>query len=219
MFHINFSMFSKTKALENEMDLFHDKIIDVSMLFGKAIKIYMENGNCEEFKKSSKGVKKIEHDADKLRRNIESSLYSHNLLPDLRADVLKIVEKSDRIINKFDEVTYMFYAQCPVIPEEYKTYLIELCKLSSDCAENMCKASRAFFRDLSTMRDYAQKVYFIEHESDICSRKLLEMIFASNLSLAEKLQLRYFVDAVADVADEAEDFIDQLLIFAIKRDI
>jgi uncharacterized protein Yka (UPF0111/DUF47 family) len=83
----------------------------------------------------------------------------------------------------------------------------------------MCKASRAYFRDLTTMRDYAQKVYFLEHESDTCSRNLIEEIYASPRSLAEKMQLRQFVDGIADIADEAEDFIDQLLIFAIKRDV
>jgi uncharacterized protein Yka (UPF0111/DUF47 family) len=69
------------------------------------------------------------------------------------------------------------------------------------------------------MRDYAQKVYFLEHESDTCSRKMIEEIFAAPHSLAEKIQLRQFIDGIADIADEAEDFIDQLLIFAIKRDI
>ena len=219
MFNIHISLLSKTKALENEIDSFHDKLIDASLTFNKAIKTYLKEQKCEEFEKYSKQIKKIEHDADKLRRNIESKLYSHNLIPDLRADVLKLVENLDKVINKLDEIVYMFYAECPEIPEEYKKAFKELSKLSSDCAENMCKASRAFFRDLTTVRDYSQKVYFIEHESDVCSRKLLEEIFASSKPLAEKLQLRYFVNGLADIADEAEDFIDQLLIFAVKRDI
>ncbi len=219
MFQIHFSLLSKTKALEHEIDTFHDKLIDASMTFSKAVKTYLNEQHSDNFKKYSKQIKRIEHEADKLRRNIENSLYSHNLLPDLRADVLKLVENLDKVINKFEEITYMFYAECPEIPEEYKSNFKELSKLSSDCAENMCKASRAFFRDLTTLRDYSQKVYFIEHESDICCRKMLEDIFASSRSLAEKLQLRQFVDGIANIADEAEDFIDQLLIFAIKRDI
>jgi uncharacterized protein Yka (UPF0111/DUF47 family) len=113
----------------------------------------------------------------------------------------------------------MFYAQKPVICNEYRSSFNELGKLSSECAESMCKASRAYFRDLTTMRDYAQKVYFLEHESDTYSRKLIEEVFASQCSLAEKIQLRQFINCIAEIADEAEDFIDQLMIFAIKRDI
>ena len=219
MFHIHLSLFSKTKLLENDIDRFHDKLIDVSMNFVRAVKIYMKDKRNTDFEKHSKQIKQIEHQADELRRNIENNLYSYNLIPDLRADVLELIENFDKVINKIDEVTYMFYAECPQIPTEYCSSFNELTKLSADAAENMCKASRAFFRDLSAVRDYSQKVYNIEHESDICSRELIENIFASNRSLAEKLQLRNFIDGIAEIADQAEDFIDQLLIFTIKRDI
>ncbi len=219
MFHLHLSLFSKTRALENDIDHFHDKLLDAGMTFMQALKIYLNSGRNADFKKHSKQIKQIEHNADELRRSIENNLYGYNLIPDQRADVLELIENFDKVINKFDEVTYMFFAEAPVIPEEYRETFIELGQLSADAAENMCKASRAFFRDLSAVRDYAQKVYFVEHESDLSSRKLLEQIFASSLSLAEKLQLRQFVDGIAEIADEAEDFIDRLLIFTIKRDL
>ena len=104
MFHINVSLMSKTKALEATIDQFHDKLIDVSLSFNKAIKTYLKEGRSSDFEKYSKQEKKIEHDADALRRDIEKRLYSYNLLPDLRADVLKLVENLDKVINKFEEV-------------------------------------------------------------------------------------------------------------------
>ncbi|MCQ2740630.1 MAG: DUF47 family protein [Alphaproteobacteria bacterium] len=219
MFHVPLSLFSKTKSLENEIDNFHDKLIEASMIFKKSIQTYLSEGFSEHFKTASCDIKKTEHNADILRRSIENKLYSQNLIPGLRADVLQLTENLDRVINKFDEVTYMFYVEQPSIPSEYHKAIKELCKLSSDCAENMGKASRAFFRDLSSVRDYSQKVYFIEHESDGCSRNLLENIFAADMPLVNKLQLKQFIVEIADIADLAEDFIDELLIFAIKRDI
>lgn len=219
MFHIHLSLFSKTKSLESEIDNFHDKLIDASMTFSKAVKTYLKEQRGEEFKKVSHKIKKIEHEADALRRSIENKLYANNLIPDLRADVLQLVENLDRVINKFDEVTQMFYIEQPLLPPEYHSSIREVSKLSSDCAENMAKASRAFFRDLSAVRDYSQKVYFIEHESDLCSGQLLEEIFDSSMPLANKLQLKQFITEIADIADIAEDFIDELLIFTIKRDI
>ena len=219
MFHVNFSLFSQTKALENKIDMFHDKLLDAAMTFKKAVAVYLEQKRSDDFKKISKQIKQIEHDADNLRREIENNLYSKNLIPDLRADVLQLVENLDRVINKFDEVVYKFYAEQPEIANEYHSRIKELCSLSADCAENMAKASRAFFRNVSSVRDYSQKVYFIEHESDLSSRKLTEAIFDSDLPLANKLQLNGFVTDIADIADTAEDFIDELLIFTIKRDI
>lgn len=219
MFHLHLSLFSRTKALECDIDSFHDKLIDASMTFSKAVKTYLKEGKSENFQKISRDIKKIEHDADILRRSIENQLYANNLLPDLRADVLQLAENLDRVINKFDEATYMFYVEQPDIPQEYHADIKELSKLTSDCAENMGKASRSFFRDMASVRDYAQKVYFIEHESDRCSRRLLERVFDSKLALANKLQLKQFINEIADIADIAEDFIDELLIFTIKRSI
>lgn len=219
MFHVKVSLFSRTKSLENKIDIFHDKIIDAAMTFKKAIRIFLVEKRSSEYAKLSKQIKQIEHDADALRRDIENKLYIQNLIPDLRADVLQLVENLDKIINKFDEVTYKFYIEQPDIPEEYHMRMTELCEQVSDCAENMAIASRAFFRDFSTVRDYSQKVYFMEHESDLTSGRMLEAIFDSDLPLANKLQLDTLITEVADIADIAEDCVDELLIFTIKRDI
>ncbi len=219
MFHIKVSLFARTKSLENKIDLFHDKLIDAAMTFKKAIHVFLTEKRGENYRKLSKQIKTIEHDADALRRDIENKLYIQNLIPDLRGDVLHLVENLDKIINKFDEVTYKFYIEQPDIPEEYHTRVLELCEQVSDCAENMAIASRAFFRDFSTVRDYSQKVYFMEHETDLTSGRMLEAIFDSDLPLANKLQLDSLITEVADIADIAEDCVDELLIFTIKRDI
>ena len=219
MFHLSLSLFSSTKSLESKIDFFHDKLLDAAMTFKHAIKVFLAQGRSEEYTKLSKQIKQIEHDADNLRRDIESKLYSQNLIPDLRADVLHLVENLDKVINKFDEVVYKFYVERPLFPENYHGRINELCNQVSDCAENMGKASRAFFRDLSSVRDYSQKVYFIEHESDLSSGQLQESIFDSDIDLSAKIQLSGFINEIADIADIAEDFIDELLIFTIKRDI
>ena len=219
MFNLSVSIFSQTKSLESKIDLFHDKLIDVAMTFRSAIGEYLSEQKSAEFVLLSTKIKQIEHDADNLRRDIENKLYTQNLIPDLRADVLNLVENLDKVINRFEEVTYRFYVECPDIPKEYHIRINELSKKSSKCAENMGKASRAFFRDLSSVRDYSQKVYVIEQESDVCSGYLREAIFTSDMDLANKLHLSSFVNDIADIADIAENFIDELLIFAIKRDI
>ncbi|MDD4556293.1 MAG: DUF47 family protein [Alphaproteobacteria bacterium] len=219
MFGTKISLFGNSKSLEKKIDLFHDNIIDVTMIFKKAIKVFLSEQRSESYKKLSGQIKQVEHDADTLRRDIENNLYSRNLIPDLRGDVLQLVENLDKVVNKFDEVTYKFYVERPDIPAEYHIRLTELCSQVAECVENMVIASRAFFRNFNVVRDYAQKVYFIESETDITSGKLRESIFDSELPLANKLQISSFVSVVADIADIAEDCIDELLIFAIKRDI
>lgn len=89
------------------------------MTFKRPIRVFLNEKRSENYRKLSKQIKTIEHDADALRRDIENKLYIQNLIPDLRADVLQLVENLDKIINKFDEVTYKFYIEQPDIPAEY----------------------------------------------------------------------------------------------------
>lgn len=219
MFNVKISLFSKTKELEQKIDMLHDKIIEVAMVFKKAVNVYLQEKRSTDYRKLSKEIKIIEHDADCLRRDIENRLYSQNLIPDLRGNVLELVENLDKVINEFDEVAHQFYIEQPEIPEKYFERFKELVSQVCECAENLSMASRSFFRDLSVVRDYAQKVYWLEHESDKTSASLKEAVFASDLELAHKLQLESFLSEVADVADLAEDCVDRLLIYVIKRDI
>lgn len=219
MFHVKFSLFAGTKGLEHKIDELHDKIIEISMVFKKAIHLFLKEKRSLNYRKLSKEIKTIEHDADVLRRDIESSLYAQNLIPDFRGDVLELVENLDKVINEFDEVAHQFYIENPDVPQIYHEKLEELVAQVCECAENLAFASRAFFRDFSAVRDYSKKVYFLEHESDKTTAKLKEEIFASDLELAHKLQLKTFLSEVADVADLAENCVDQLLIYVIKRDI
>ena len=219
MFNVKISLFARTKDLEHSIDKLHDKIIEMTLEFKEAIDIYLNEKGSDSYRKTNKKIKSIEHESDVLRRLIESSLYEQNLIPDLRGNILQLVENLDKVINLFDDVAHKFYIEQPSIPEVYHEELKTLIRQVTDCAENMAISSRAFFRDLSTLRDYSQKVFLLEHQSDKTSAKLRRSIFNSDLELAQKNQLNNFVEEVADIADLAEDCIDALLIFAIKREI
>ena len=219
MFNIKLSIFSATRELEQKIDEMHDKIIESSLYFREAFDIYLKEKRSDNYRRASKKIKRIEAQADDLRRDIESRLYIQNLIPDLRADVLQMVEKIDKVINEFDEVAHKFYIEQPEIPLQFQDKFNILVRQVSECAENMAIASRAFFRDFTTVRDYSRKVYFLEHESDKTWAALKQEVFDSDMELAHKTQLNTLISDLADVADLAEDCIDAVLIFTIKRDI
>ncbi len=219
MFDVKISLFSRTKELERKIDVLHDKITEVAMVFKKAVNVFLKEKRSSEYRKLSKEIKIIEHDADSLRREIENRLYSQNLIPDLRGNVLELVENLDKVINEFDEVAHKFYIEQPDIPQKYHERFKELVSQVCECAENLAIASRSFFRDVTVVRDYAKKVYWLEHESDQTTASLKEAVFDSDMELAHKLQLDSFLSEVADIADLAENCVDQLLIYVIKRDV
>ncbi len=220
MFSIaSFSIFKKTENLQNKIDIFHDKLSDSSILFKRMVSTYLNNGSSKEFLETSKELHRIEKSADTLQRNIQERLYRHNLIPDSRADVLKLIGYIDEIINVYNSSAYKFTNEEPEIPEEYHKDILDLCNIVTSCVDNTAIASRAFFRDFNIIRDYSNKVQTLETEADKIASKLKKEIFSSNLPLANKMHLKGFVDAIDCIADKSEDTIDNLAIFAIKRDI
>ena len=56
----------------------------------------------------------------------------------------------DKVINRFDEVSYQFYIERPEIPSIYHARILTLVGQVTECAENMSIASRSFFRNFSS---------------------------------------------------------------------
>ena len=215
----SFSLFRGARALENQIDEFLDRISEAGIIFRKAIAVYLDYGVNDEFSSYTQQLDKIEGRADRLRREIELRLYEQNLIPDLRADVLALVEDLDDLLNTYDANGFRISIEKPDFGPITKEEMIGLVDAAVNCVESAILASRSFFRDFSAVRDHSHKVMFYEHEADKISSRIKRKAFDSDLPLANKIHIRHFVDLIDQVADDAEDIADQLAIYVIKRDI
>ena len=93
------SLFGRTRALEGEIDDFLDKLSQCSLLYKIAIKVYLTDGCSEEFEQKLQDVNKMESDADRLRRAVETQLYAQTLIPDSRGDVLGLIDRARRAVR------------------------------------------------------------------------------------------------------------------------
>ena len=76
----NISLFRHTRALENEIDEFLDKLSQSSLHFKIAVKVYLHDGSTTDFELKLQDVNKMESEADHLRRAIEKDEYSFHLI-------------------------------------------------------------------------------------------------------------------------------------------
>ena len=74
-----FAMFSGSRALENKIDEFLDRISEAGLIYRKAIHVFLEHGVTEDFVTHAEQIGHIESRADELRREIETGLYEQNL--------------------------------------------------------------------------------------------------------------------------------------------
>ena len=215
----NLTLFGRTRALESEIDGFLDKLSESGLLFQRAVELYLAEGASAEFEDKLSQVNALESAADELRRSVETKLYAHTLSPESRGDVLGLLENLDSVLNFFEGALWAFSIETPDIPEEFHEDYKVLSEQVVNTVEALVRASRAFFRNIEAVKDHMHKVLFYEKESDKVSTKLKRAIFASNLQLANKAQLRNFVEHMDNIADRSEDVADRLAIYTIKRTV
>ncbi len=213
------SLFGDTKKLEREIDEFVDILSEVGLVFKSIIPIYLNHSANEKFEEMVNRVKEMESKADKITKEVEHTLYEETLIPDARSDVLRLLEHLDEVIGMYQGNCYHFSIQKPDFPKEFHKDLIELTDTVVNCVESLCLTVRSFFRGIKSVRDSAHKVTFYEKESDIKFSALARKIFDSKLPLDKKMHLRYFVEKIDRICDQAEDIADEIQIYAIKRSI
>ena len=213
------SLFGQTKQLEREIDQFVDILSEVGLVFKSIVPLYLNNCNADKFDGMVKQVSEMESKADKITKEVERTLYEETLIPDARSDVLRLLEHMDELIGMYQGNCYHFSIQKPDFPKEFHEDLISLSETVVNCVESLCLTVRSFFRDTKSVRDNAHKVTFYEKESDMQFSSLARKIFDSGLPLDQKMHLRYFVEKIDRICDQAEDIADEIQIYAIKRSI
>ena len=215
---MEFTLFKKTRELDNKITEFLDNISEAGLVYARAISLYLEEGATEEFTKKRQEVSAFESRNDQLRRDVEAELYEHTLLPDSRADVLHLLEGVDRVINKYESNLYMYAIEKPVIPSEFHAPLKEMVQTVLDCVEALVVSARSFFAMNGEIKNHLHKVMFFEKQADQQGTLLKTAFFEQKkLELAHKRQLQDFEMATEQISDFAEDVADSLTILAVKR--
>lgn len=214
----DFTFFKKTREIDSKITEFFNNVSEGGLLFQRAVALYLDQGANEDFSQKLKQVSAFETRNDQLRRDVESQLYEHTLLPDSRADVLELLEGVDRVINKYESSLYMYSIEKPVIPENYHIGFKELTQTVIDCTEALVASSRSFFAMNGEIENTLHKVMFFEKQADLQGTDLKRQIFDNpGLELAHKLQLKSFEAAIEDISDIAEDVADTLTVISVKR--
>jgi hypothetical protein len=213
------SLFGQTKQLEREIDQFVDILSEVGLVFKSIVLKYLNDGHSDKFDEMVKQVSGMESRADKITKEVERTLYEETLIPDARSDVLRLLEHMDELIGMYQGNCYHFSIQKPDFPKDFHKDLINLSETAVNCVESLCLTVRSFFRDIKSVRDNAHKVTFYEKESDMQFSSLARKIFDSDMPLDQKMHLRYFVEKIDRICDQAEDIADEIQIYAIKRSI
>ncbi len=200
------------------IDNFLNTIDQGSLIFKEGVKNYLY-GKRESFVDNLKTLSALETDADIYRRKIENILYTQSLMPQLRGDIMRLLEELDNIIDLAKKSLFQFDVEVPKIPAELNQDLVKLTELSASAIESVVPAARAYFRSPEEVKEKIHRVYLYEKEADKLADSIKRRVFQElNIpKLSERFHLRYFTLHIETLSDAAEKVADVLSIMAIKR--
>ncbi|SDC33212.1 TIGR00153 family protein [Geotoga petraea] len=193
-----------------------DKVEEGIELLDDVIKDYMKSNNYREL---CEKIDSIENQADVLRRGIEKEMYKGGFLPNFRGDLLGIIESVDKVMNKTESVSDIFYYETPYIPEELKDEFIKLSEEVITTYKHLKTAIESIFDNIDDASEIIKEVEKSEHNADIHEKNIKEIVFKMNLALSQKLHIKQICENLGDIADRAENTSDRLNILLMKRNI
>jgi len=213
-------LFKNTNSVILNIEEFFDTIDKGVLTFKEGVSNYI-NKNMAAFENNLKQIDKLESTADELLRKVENDLYVHSLLPQYRGDVLRLMDKTDDIIDTAKENLYQFDVEIPKIPEELNEEYIKLTEISVLAVEALIPAAKAFFTDPKAVKERLHRVFFYEKEADQLANAIKRRLFREmpELKLSEKMHLRYFALHIEHISDVANAVADILSVLAIKRTV
>jgi uncharacterized protein Yka (UPF0111/DUF47 family) len=191
-----------------------------SLIFKDGVKNYLF-GNRENFEDNLKTLADISYEADIKKRGIENILYTQSLMPQLRGDILKLLEELNNIIDLAKTNLFEFDVEIPFIPSELNQDLTKLTELSVLSIDSLIPAARVYFRNPESVKELLHRVYLYEKETDKLALSIKRRVFQDmpQLKLSEKFHLRYFALHIEILSDKAQDAADLLSIMAIKSSL
>ena len=209
--------FKRRPGIETQIDEFLNKISEAGLIFKGAIVDYLK-GDLETFENKRDRLHETERRGDVLRRELERMLYTKTLIPESRGDVLELIENMDTLLDHYKGAMWRIDIEHPQICDEFHEDFKELVEYGVEAVESTVCACRAFFRNIDTASAHMDKVIYWEKKSDVVSTRLQRAVFRhEDLRLSHKRHLRDFIRSMEKIADEAEDVIDRLSIYIIKR--
>ncbi|HNS33346.1 MAG TPA: DUF47 family protein [bacterium] len=215
---MKFSFFNiKKNGVYTMIEKYLSQMEESIHLFDNAVDFYFKNGIVEKFQEQIAETHLSESKADDIRREIELSFYEKSLIPESRADILGLIESTDRVFNKAQSVLYQIETQKLNIPHELQNDFAELIKINISAYRSSIEGFKTLFVNIKKVREFVKEVDMQESSSDRKERDLIRKIFASGYETGQKILLKELIIEIGQISDLSEEVTDSLNIIAVKR--
>ena len=197
-----------------------EKIKECTDILGKGLIKYFK-GDYKGFSDLAKKVSEIEHEADKIKRNLRNHLPTSLFMPVDKGKFMWALREQDKILDHAENLVKMLDMRHTKIPKEMQDVFIDHVKLvmktvnaMQDAVGNIKDLVETSFvkREREQTKKYIYKVHEFEWKADQKKYEITQGIYnlEKKLDPMDVYHLLKIADWVDDIADHAENVSDWL---------
>lgn len=212
--------FSKEKEINKLIAKHLTSVGECHSTFCECIEKFFVEGFNDDVLFLKDRVEELESQADRDRHDIIKALLEGALLPESRREILKIIELVDEIANNNEEIIKQIYLQNIVFLESIKEDILEINRQTREQFIILSNTINDLFRSYKKVMNYDQirDIELMESKIDDLENKAIKTLYASDIELARKNQLKYFISKISDTSDVIEDISDIVeIILALRK--
>jgi uncharacterized protein len=210
-------LFRKEQQLENLIYQYLENLARTQEHFVKAMDTCLDEGLCGEFGFLIDQTHKFESKADEIKEEVNVLMYSRALIPELREDIMNLLEHVDCIPRIFELILHLIRSQKLKIPEFIMLDVKDLIRISVESCELMIKQIDLMMKNRQGIRTLMSTIDHNESHCDHIERSLMAKVFDSNLEKVDKLQLKELIIALGEISDQADRVSKRVNIMTLKR--
>ncbi len=212
----------RAKKVMELVEQHFDKVQDAVNQFDIFLREYLTNGDTEKARELCAQINNNEHQADVLRRAIVTEFASGSMLSQTRREILSVVEMIDKIANRCQDISREILLEKPRFIKKSRDDLTTIMQITCDQVSVLSEAVTILFDDYSKLsgeNSLLESINTYEHEVDKIEIELVERLFSRDIELAEKVQLRTFVQRISGISDLIENISDEIQIMVVFRQV
>lgn len=179
----------------------------------------IENSSKEQKAEYMKEIDLLEDYADDVRHQIIKQLLEGRMLLESSKSFASMIEHIDDVVNQCEDIVEEIYLQDMKISPKVASALCSINSITEKQLGLLEKIVLAVCSKYSIveMQQDIKKIEEIETDVDGVEHQAIKELFASEVSLAEKLQQKEIIRKVGHIADIIEDLSDEVEIIMMTR--
>ncbi len=212
-------LFKKNMLIKRKIEDYLSMVNETLDKYEEGMRYYLQNHIDDHFHTLVEQTHGCESKADDLRREIESELFEKSLLPEIREDIMFLIEHMDKIPNKCEKILRRIYTHNIRLPEELNGKVLELVRLGVETCRCLKGAVLDVLETCEDIKNISRRIDSDESVADKIEQELIYTLFRKDYDPVERLIYRDIILWISGLVDRAERITDQLTIFAIKREV